>query len=127
MHFQYFYDSPKGRYTFYRIPKQLFSDKCFSTLSADAKLLYGILLDRMELSVQNDWKDSIGRIYIYYPVEEIKRTFCCSNDKAVRMLGELDSTKGIGPVEVVRQGQGKPNRIYVRQLSEDTFQTEQTR
>ena len=124
MYFQYFYGSPKELCAFYRIPKQLFSSKYFSALSADAKLLYGILLDRIELSVQNGWKDGSGRVYIYYPIEEIKRTFACSNDKAVRMMRELDFRKGIGLIEVVRQGQGKPSRIYVKQPIGDTPQEE---
>lgn len=124
MYFKYFYERPKEQGTFYRIPKQLFSNKYFSALSADTKLLYGILLDRIELSVQNGWKDTNGRIYIYYPIEEIKRIFACSNDKAVRMMRELDFGKGIGLIEVVRQGQGKPNRIYVKQPVDDTSQEE---
>lgn len=114
MAFPYFYDAESEQFAFYRIPKRLFSDVYFSALSTDAKLLYGMMLDRMELSAKNQWKDKRGRIYIYYPIDEVKDTFHCSNDKAIKLLNELDGKRGMGLIEVVRQGQGKPNRIYVK-------------
>lgn len=121
MAFPYFYDGESSQFAFYRIPKLLFSDERFSMLSTDAKLLYGMMIDRMELSARNHWCDSRGRIYIYYPIEEIKEVFQCSNDKAIKLVNELDSRKGIGLIEIIRQGQGKPNRIYVRNFVSDVL------
>lgn len=117
MQFEYFYDRQEMQYAFYRIPKMLFQDKCFLALSTDAKLLYGILIDRMELSSANGWKDSKGRIYVYCPIEEIRKIFQCGNDKAIKLLKELDAVQGIGLIEVARRGKGKPNQIYLMDFS----------
>lgn len=114
MRFDYFYGKQSGQYAFYRIPKQLFTDSRFDVLSIEAKLLYGMMIDRMELSQKNGWIDAQGRVYIYFTVDDVKDRLHCANDKAVRLMRELDSDKGIGLIESVRQGLGKPNLIYVR-------------
>lgn len=116
MPFEYFYDKGKMHYAFYRLPKVLFCDEVFSGLSPEAKLLYSIFIDQIELSVRNGWKDSKGRIYVYYPIWKIKKTFHCSNDKAIKLIRELDTGRGMGLIEVVRQGGGKPNRIYIKNI-----------
>ena len=120
MTFEYFYGKQGGKYAFYRIPKLLFTDSRFETLSTDAKLLYGMLIDRMELSLKNGWIDEQGRIYLYFTIDEIQERFHCASGKAVRLLAELDSAKGIGLIESVRQGMGKPNIIYVKNFVSDT-------
>lgn len=86
----------------------------FGALSIEAKLLYGMLVDRMELSQKNGWIDERGRAYIYFTIDEVKDRFHCANDKAVKLMRELDSDKGIGLIESVWQGLGKPNIIYVK-------------
>ena len=120
MPFDYFYGKQGEQYAFYRIPKLLFTDSRFQPLSTDAKLLYGMLIDRMELSLKNGWIDGQGRIYIYFTISEIQGRFHCAGGKAVRLLAELDSAKGIGLIESVRQGMGKPNIIYVKNFATDT-------
>ena len=120
MSFDYFYRKPEGQYPFYRIPKLLFTDSRFEALSTDAKLLYSMLVDRIGVSLKNGWVDGQGRIYIYFTVEEVQERFRCASGKAVRLLAELDGTKGIGLIESVRQGQGKPNIIYVKDFASDT-------
>lgn len=120
MPFDYFYGKQGEQYAFYRIPKLLFTDSRFEALSTDAKLLYGMLIDRMELSMRNEWTDKQGRVYIYFTIDEIKDRLKCSNDKAVRLMNELDCSKGIGLIETVRQGLGKPNIIYVKNFVGDT-------
>lgn len=85
----------------------------------EAKLLYGMMLDRMGLSLRNGWLDKTGRVYIYYTVEEIQSDLGCGHVKAGRLLAELDTVKGIGLIERVRQGQGKPTKIYVKKFSPD--------
>lgn len=114
MQFEYFYGKQGEQYAFYRIPKLLFTDRRFDALSTDAKLLYGMMIDRMELSLKNGWIDERGRIYLYFTIDEVKEKLNCGNDKAVKLLKELDSETGIGLLDNVRQGLGKPNRIYVK-------------
>ena len=115
--FDYYYGGESEQFAFYRIPRQLVTGSYFKNLSTDAKLLYGLLLDRMSLSMKNGWYDEQGRVYIYYPLEEIQEALCCSHGKAVRLFAELDTGKGIGLIERIRQGQGKPARIYVKQFT----------
>ncbi|MFR0838868.1 MAG: DUF6017 domain-containing protein, partial [Neglectibacter timonensis] len=89
----------------------------FKNLSTDAKLLYGLLLDRMGLSAKNGWYDEQGRVYIYYTLEEIMEDMNCGKDKGVKLLSELDANRGIGLIERVKQGQGRPARIYVKRFA----------
>lgn len=117
MYCDYFYGEQSEQFQFYRIPRRLIQGEEFRCLSTDAKLLYGLMLDRMGLSAKNGWYDDLGRVFIYYTLEEIKEDLNCGHDKALKMLGELDTAKGIGLIERVRQGQGKPTRIYVRQFT----------
>lgn len=117
LQFDYFYGGECEQFSFYRIPRRLILDDCFKRVSTDAKLLYGLMLDRMSLSAKNGWFDEQGRVYIYFQVSEIQSDMNCGHDKAIKILGELDSKKGIGLIERVKQGQGKPARIYVKQFT----------
>ena len=110
--FDYFYGQQSEQFTFYRVPKVLFTEDCFWNVSTDAKLLYGILLDRMNLSARNDWLDKDGRVYIIFTIDEIKSSLGCAEKKAVKLLDELE--KKCGLIERKRQGLGKPNLIYVK-------------
>lgn len=112
--FDYYYGNQAEKYSFYRIPKILFTDKIFKKISCEAKVLYGLLLDRMSLSVKNQWLDEKQRVYIIFTIEEIIETVGCSRQKAVRLLQELDHQKGIGLIEKKRIGLGKANVIYVK-------------
>lgn len=114
MTFDYFYSSQADSYSFYRIPRVLITGEHFKTLSTDAKLLYSLLLDRMGLSLKNNWLDDEGRVYIYYTIEEIQEDLCCGHVKAGKLLAELDTKSGIGLIERIKQGQGKPTKIYVK-------------
>lgn len=88
----------------------------FRGLSTDAKLLYGLLLNRTGVSAKNGWLDEFGRVYIYYTIDEIMMDLNCGHVKAGKLLAELDTEKGIGLIERVKQGQGKPTKIYVKQF-----------
>ena len=112
--FDYYRGMEAEQYTFYRIPKVLFTAECFKSLSCEAKVLYGLLLDRMSLSIKNRWFDEEDRVYIIFTVEEIAELMNCGTQKAVRLLKELDSDRGIGLIEKKRLGLGKPNVIYVK-------------
>ena len=112
--FKYFYGTEADTYSFYRIPKQMIIDDRFKALSNDAKILYGLMLDRMSLSARNGWFDAEKRVYIYYSMEEVMEHLNCSKNKALKSLSELDTETGIGLIERVKQGQGKPALIYVK-------------
>ena len=115
--FDYFYGGESEQFSFYRIPRQLIVGPEFKHVSTDAKLLYGLMLDRMGLSARNGWYDEENRVFIYYPLDDIKEALNCGNDKAVKLLAELDTGKGIGLIQRVKQGQGKPARIYVKRFT----------
>ena len=112
--FDYFRGMEAEQYSFYRIPKMLFTAECFRGLSCEAKVLYGLMLDRMGLSIKNRWFDEEDRVYIVFTVEEIAEMMDCGTQKAVKLVKELDADKGIGLIEKKRLGLGKPNVIYVK-------------
>ena len=110
----YYYGNEAEQYSFYRIPKVLFTDSRFRGVSVEAKVLYGLLLDRMSLSVKNGWLDGDGRVYIIYTIADVMETLVCAEQKANKLLSELDAAKGVGLIERKRRGLGKPNVIYVK-------------
>ena len=116
----YFYGQESEEFIYFKIPRLLITDQKFKHVSTDAKLLYGMLLDRMGLSAKNGWYDELGRVYIYYTVDEICEDMCCGRDKAMKLLAELDQKKGIGLVERVKQGQGRPTKLYVKRFTTRT-------
>lgn len=112
--FSYFRAYESEQFSFYRIPKVLFTDAYFKELSTEAKVLYGLMLDRMALSERNRWFDEEGRVYIIFTVEEVMSCMNCGRDKSVKVLSELDARKGIGLIERIRRGLGQPDIIYVK-------------
>ena len=112
--FDYYRGVEAEQYSFYRIPKMLFTDTIFQDLSCEAKVLYGLMLDRMSLSLKNHWMDEEERVYIIFTVNNICDLMNCGTQKAVRLLKELDVKTGIGLIEKKRLGLGKPNVIYVK-------------
>ena len=118
VNFSYFYGEESEQFSYFRIPRLLVRSKRFKTLSTDAKLLYGLMLDRMGLSAKHGWYDELGRVYIYYTLDEIQADLICGHNKAVRLLAELDTGKdGFGLIERVKQGQGRPAKIYVKKFT----------
>ena len=102
MSFDYFYGQQSDLFTFYRVPKVLFTNERFWNISADAKMLYGILLDRMSLSAKNGWIDKNGRVYIIFTIDEAKMALNCAEQKAIKLLSELEKKAGL--IERKRQG-----------------------
>ena len=117
MTLDYFYGQAEELFSFFRIPKALFQEQRFQDLSTDAKTLYGILLDRMSLSVRNEWFDKKGRVFIIFTIEDVKRTLRCADNKATRLLRELEE---FGLIERKRRGQGKPCLVYVKNFSAES-------
>ena len=113
---QYFYGQQSEQFSFYRIPKLLVKDRKFAKISMEAKFLYGILLDRMNLSAKNGWLDEKGRVYIVFPTSEIMELLKCSKQKSFKLLGELEKNGNL--IERVHQGSGKPNLIYIKNYTE---------
>lgn len=113
--FDYFYGQSGEMFSYFRVPKILFRDIKFKDLSTDAKTLYGILLDRMGLSVKNGWLDEQGRVYIIFPVQEVMDALGCADNKVTKLFRELEK---FGLIERKRRGLGKPNLIYVKNFAD---------
>lgn len=114
----YFYGNERLSARFFRIPKALLSGDC--TLSVEAVTLYGLLLDRVGLSVRNRWADSKGRVYVYFVLEEVQKRLHCGHNKATKLLRELER---YGLIERILQGLGKPAKIYVKNFSSKVNQS----
>ena len=114
MTLDYFYGQSGELFSYFRIPKALFQDSRFRQLSTDARTLYGILLDRMSLSVKSGWMDKQGRVYIIYTVREVQESLCCAEHKAVKLFRELEQ---IDLIERKRRGLGRPSLIYVKDFT----------
>ena len=113
MDFDFYYGLQSQTFSFYRIPKLLFTDSRFSSLSAESKTLYGILLDRMDLSMKNGWLDKQNRVYLFFTVQEIQESLGCGKNKAIQLIQELEKA---GLIERKRQGMGKPSFVYVKNI-----------
>ena len=111
LNLDYYYGGEAEQYSFYRIPKALFTDSHYEAMTMEARVLYGLLLDRMGLSARNGWLDDRGRVFIYFTLEDAMAMMGFGHNKAVRHFKELES---IGLIERKKQGQGKPTRIYVK-------------
>ena len=116
---EYFYVGDEYEYVFYRVPKELVTSERWKDISMEAKVLYCCMMDRHELSDKNGWHDRDGRIYIYYTFEQICEDMHVSRKKAAAMLDELENKAGL--IERVRQGQGRPNRIYVHRFHQRSY------
>ena len=108
----YYYGAQASQFSFIRVPTLLFTDDQYKYVSAEAKVLYGILLRRMDLSAKNGWVDEQGRVYIICTISEIMETLNCADNKATKLMNELEDKCGL--IERKRQGLGKPNLIYVK-------------
>lgn len=114
--FSYFYGQEADMLSFYRIPKLLFTNDYFRELSTDAKVLYGLMLDRMSLSIKNKWFDAENRAYIYFSVEDTMELLNCKKNKALDTIKALED---FSLIERKRQGQGKPAITYVKSFMEE--------
>ena len=103
---EYFYGAQSSTYSFIRVPTVLFTDDQYKYVSAEAKVLYGLLLARMDLSAKNGWLDDQGRVYIICTLSEIMEKLNCADNKATKLMNELEEKCGL--IERKRQGLGKP-------------------
>lgn len=113
MEFSYYYGKEADQFSFIRIPKLLLTHEAFSSLSIQSKVLFGVLLDRMSLSMKNGWLDQENRVYIIYQIQEIQDDLGFSKKKAMDYLNELEQ---IGLIEKRRRGLGLPSILYVKSI-----------
>ena len=111
--YSYYTSAQASQNAFFRLPRALYEKECFRILSNDAKTLYALMLDRMSLSLANEWLDADGKVYINYSLEDIMGTLNCGKTKAVALLKELDSESGIGLIEKKNMGIAKASVFYV--------------
>lgn len=109
---RYFKISDAKSFAFYKVPKALFEEK-YKSVSTDAKMLYGLLLDRMYLSVKNGWIDKQGRVYQYFTIKSVQEKLHFGHEKICKLFSELEAADLILRK---RQGQGKPSIIYLKQF-----------
>lgn len=122
------YKNEKKGHGFLCVPKELLFDNRYKQLTIEAILLYAYMLDRLKLSIENGWKDSDGKVFIYFSLESIMDLLKCSKGKAISTLKELDEKHGIGLIEKKRSGYGKCSRIYVKEIFElSVSENEKTR
>ena len=110
----YFYKPEASQFSFIKIPKPLVTGEDFSALSISAKILYGLLLDRMAMASKNKWIDDEGRVYILYQLTEIQEDMNISKRKAGECLNELQD---MGLIVKKKGGNGYPSRIYVKNFT----------
>lgn len=125
--YSYYTSAQASQNAFFRLPRALYEKECFRILSNDAKTLYALMLDRMSLSLTNEWMDADGKVYINYSLEDIMGTLNCGKTKAVALLKELDSESGIGLIEKKHMGIAKASVFYVMNFiceDEDTDEEE---
>lgn len=112
-----------GFLSFFKFPKPFIYDEKYKTLSNNAKMLYMLLFDRLELSLKNGWHDKEGNVFQYYTNEQLMIDLNCNSNKTIiKIKKEL---KDAGLMTEVRQGMNLPNRIYLDVLNgsvESTFQ-----
>lgn len=116
MDFNYFIGNQADEFTFIRIPKVIFDRKEFESLSIQAKVLYGLLIDHMSLAYKNKWLDENSRVYLIYQISEIQEDMNVTKKKAIQYLAELES---FGLIEKKTRGLGLPNLIYVKKIKYD--------
>lgn len=122
----YYYGKEAEQFSFYTVPRMLFVDERYRGLSSDAKLLYGLLLSRMSLSVKNGWIDDENRVYVYFTAKEVMDELNVAKQKCSKIFSELDDENGCGLIIRKKQGLGKPDKLYVMDFmsgsSEGDFQ-----
>ncbi len=118
MKFEYFSGREPASNCYFIIPKCLNTDPELRKLSVEAMYVYGLMLDRMKLSAIKNLVDKQGKTYIYYGWEEISKDIGKGRNTVFKLLEELDMESGVGLIERVKLGQGRPTRIYVMRIVE---------
>lgn len=112
--FDYFTKEDLECFSFFRVPKALFTKEIFKPLSVEEKILYSAFLDRISLSQKNSWIDKEGKVFIIYTNSEIEEYFGFSKGSTVKYMKNLEK---IGLIEKRVRGLGLPNLIYVKNFA----------
>ena len=113
LQFEYFYGNEADEFTFYHIPKKIITSPYFKDVSYGAKMLYGLLFDRVGLSIMNSWFDEENRAYIIFSIQEIMDSMYCSKPTAIKFMSELEDA---GLIERQKRGRGLTDYIYVKKV-----------
>ena len=116
--FNYYKGFEGDMHSFYRIPKVLFTHGYFEKMACEAKVLYGLMLDRMSLSIQNKWMDEENKVYIFFSIDDVMKMMRCGREKAVNLMKALEE---YGLIEKRRLGHGKANIIYVKNFCLESY------
>ena len=111
----YFWGQDVEMSQFYRVPKALYTGEYFRGISFEAKAIYGMMIDRVSLSIKNGWLDEDGKTYIHYSVADIMADTGCGKNKILKCLKELE--EDVHLIERKKQGQGRPDMIYVKNFA----------
>lgn len=95
---------------FYQLPKYLFEDAYFKKMSAEAKIMYALLKDRFELSIQNEWVDKNNNIYFIFSNKHLCEYLGYAEQKIIKLKKELIK---FNLLTQERVGLNKPNRLYL--------------
>ncbi len=114
MAFHSFYGRQADMYSFIYIPKFLMTERIFSGVQNTSKIIYGFLMDRMKLSVKNQWIDDKGRVYLIYPMNELEKDVGMSRKKILKCLREL---KEAGLLEQDVDETGHSGIMYLKHIS----------
>ena len=99
---------------FIKVPKFIFTDPTLRKMKGDTKSLYILLMDRVSLSIKNNFHNSNGEVYVYFPINQIMEYFDCKKTKAISMLNELQENNLIEK----EKSFGKAQRIYVKSITD---------
>ncbi|WP_051563160.1 replication initiator protein A [Butyrivibrio sp. LB2008] len=113
MMLEYFYNTQSEQFASVEIPKEILTGEKFSSLSPSAKILYAVLLAKMEEAGRHNWFDEDNRIYIIYPLREIEEDINYSKHTVIDCMNELED---IGLIFKI-QTKGKPSKIYVKNFN----------
>ena len=111
----YFWGQDVEMSQFYRVPKALYTGEYFRGISFESKAIYGMMIDRVSLSIKNGWLDEDGKTYIHYSVADIMFDTGCGKNKVLKCLKELE--EDVCLIERKKQGQGRPDMIYVKNFA----------
>lgn len=105
---------------FIKVPKFIFTDPTLRKMKGDTKSLYILLMDRVSLSIKNNFHNSNGEVYVYFPINQIMEYFDCKKTKAISMLNELQENNLIEK----EKSFGKAQKIYVKFITDYQEQEE---
>ena len=111
----YFYGDEVKIESFYRLPRAFLTNEFYSNISTEVTVLYGLMLDRVALSMRNGWREPDGRVFIYFTLNDAIRLLHVGKNKAVSLFQQMEK---LDLIRRRKQGQGKPARVFVRTFVE---------